>query len=476
MTGDFKTKKIISIAVPVIVLISGILLFFLYRGPVITWKQSAGQMYRLEMNSKVRMYYQGQAGNIVSNLRAVLNFKITQVAEGEINASMQLSDITFSYNDIRNTGYENLLSSPFQVRFRENGEVLGYSFKYIGRGDEKYFRGIVTSLVCVMKKSLFGIWSNPEKDEYGTFSATYSSANNGTAVEKLKHEYTDSEHNVTTFTGKTEISVIKSKARFAFSKDTSWVTGMDSFEFIRFFAKKNKIMEVVKKVTLEMTDFNPDTGLAIWGGKYVPGYKSLYDSWADECDQCREREYSYEYLMEREAMKQQIRDENINGLLAKIVRSDGNDPALTRKLKIFLMLYPQCVNRIYDDTVRGKYRTGALSVIMQAMAETGNENTQDYLRKIAVEPKVGKTINLMGAVNIGFIQSPSPETVATLKQLYRDRGSEMDTMISNSSVLALGSLASSLEGQEGGREKRGQIAEFIAGELASNSGDANIAA
>ena len=475
LTAGNNFKKAL-IAIPAVLVAAGIVLFAIYSAPEITWKNNAGQMYRLEMESKVSMYYQGKAADIASRLNAVLNFKITQISDDAINATMQLSEIYFTHNDVRNPAYEQMLGAPFQVKFAKSGEVLGYSFAFIGRGDDKYFRGIVSSLECVMKKSFFGGWSNSEKDEYGTYAAAYSSGDDGSVIRKTKKKYTESDYNSEEFPGNTEISVVKSDARFEFAKECSWVKELDSFELIRFLANGKKTMDAVKKVNLVLADFKPDASLAVWGGGMFPGFRTLYESWDDECAGCREKEYSYEYLIERETMKQFIKGDTIEGVLAGIVRANGDDQRLARKLKFFIMLYPDVVKKIYDNTLRKRYTNSVLAVIMQAMTEAGNDNAQDYLRKVALETKIGKTVNLMSTVNIGSLKEPSPETLATLKQLYGSREGKMDAMISNSSILSLGRIASSLKGQEGGGNAQKEIGEYIMGQLGENSGDPNIAA
>ncbi len=354
-----KTAKKTLLIIPAVLVTAGIVLYTLYAAPQITWKRDAGQMYRLEMESKVSMYYQGRAADITSRLNAVLNFKITQVSDGAINATMQLSDISFTHNDVRNAAYERMLGAPFQVKFARNGEVQAYSFTFIGRGDDKYFRGIVSSLACVMKKSFFGRWSNSEKDEYGAFTAAYSSAAGGAVIGKAKKKYIESEYDTGAYPDVTEISVVKSRARFEFAKESSWVKELDSFEMIRFLANGKKTMDAVKKVNLVLADFRPDPGLAVWGGGMFPGFRTLYESWDDECAGCRDKEYSYEYLIERETMKQFIKGDTIDGVLAGIVRTNGDDQSLARKLKFFIILRPDVVKKMYDNTCEKDTRTAS---------------------------------------------------------------------------------------------------------------------
>jgi len=186
-----RIHSVRSIAFPVIVAFTATMTAF-------ASELNPGDQSRWSLDFRVRLEQQA-APPVEVHLQGEWSSTIVAVRPGEYDAQLQVSNIAFTGDPVKNVAASSLdelrshLSRPFWATYRNDGGLLAiHFFREVRPSDCNLLQMIATELQLVRPESARPSWTAQERDGAGEYAALYvMSGPDWVIKKKLKYMYTD---------------------------------------------------------------------------------------------------------------------------------------------------------------------------------------------------------------------------------------------------------------------------------------------
>jgi hypothetical protein len=443
--GELMKKNknlILSLSVGFALIIITLIVVMKNKG--IEWKVGSQQLYNFEFNSVIKNinFMTKLESSSIQKITGKLNLKIFDIESGIIKAGFQFSDLNIEESGKRIQLLENIFSTFFLAEFEKNGTLIAFYFdNNIAKEDEALISNIIREFQLVIPGNTFGDWSTEEKDSLGDFSAEYTKS--GNQLIKNKTSYSKINYIAGEKLDNVKIDIKLSKLNITPSVSSSWVERCEGNESIEMAFKKSDFifMKASKEYSLEMISFEPDTKLSIWNNgddfnkiklAFNKGEKNSYSLFNN-------RYISY--------LRNKLKNENYNSVITKFLTAKDSVVNVKDLLKDYLTIHPEDAYRVSfllkNLNINDAKKVNAINALSLSNTLKAQEVITDIINDMSYEP----ILRFYSVVAIGQMKYPTLDSVQTLINVANQKDNEKFSMdISNSAILALGTISNSLKG------------------------------
>lgn len=437
-------KNIINIvSLSLVLILIGYGIYNIHKG--IEWKAGSQQLYRIEINTiikNINLMTKAETSNI-EKITGNLNFKIFSIDSGIVKAGLQFSELEIDNSGKRSEFLENIFSTFFLCEFKKDGTPIAFYFdNNIAKEDEVLISNIIREFQLVIPWISIGDWSTNEKDSIGEFTAEYSES--GNEIIKKKMNYSKITQIAGNPNGNIGVNIIFSKLNIIPSVASSWIEQAYGKENIEMVFKNSDFvfMQASKDYSLEMIPFEPDMKLSIWTNE------DTYDEIKSAFFKGEKNSQSLTNNLYEAYLRNKLKNENYNTVINKFLKGYGSRIDLKELLIDYLTIHPEEAYKTSILLKNSNIDQSKRIDVIQALSFSNTLKAQELLNKITNDNTYKSILRLYAVIGIGQMKYPTSDSVMNLMNISRQKKDtgEFTEDISNSAILALGSISYSLKG------------------------------
>lgn len=403
--------------------------------PSLNWRIDARQMYNFSFDADITSFpLPDKSVKSGYSFKGILNFRVFEIKNDTVWAGVQIAPLSCIISGREEEKLAEIYSKFFIAAVRKEGTVTELYFPHdIAKQEQEGLSEILFMLQAVIPEGAEDKWDTQENHKNGDYVAQYRVNPTNDTIIKNKTVYLNSgEKEFTT-------DVLKSVFMVKVAAQTSWIEQMSGKEKLQIKDRSGKtILLTGTVINCKNIPYNPNKDLEIWRenrpldvilASFTKKNVPAYSYWEK-----KQTNDSKAYFI-----KNNVRFENI---IDKI-RKDAKNNQLAHELVAFLRAFPTEANRIPEILLNADSDDFASSML-NILELSGTIESQKALMAILNDARHTEINKIRSIIAMAGLEKPTKEVIDALWDSYYSGGDKGSEKISDTSLLALGSLRKKL--------------------------------
>ncbi|MBN2041773.1 MAG: HEAT repeat domain-containing protein [Spirochaetes bacterium] len=432
-----------NIITAILLLILGVVWIFFNKPSSIYWKEGA----RLTYEFKYKTFVYSSSGIKTENgvdtygkieLNGTLNLRVLDINSDQVKAAVQLSGLEVKYQGKKDRDLEELYSNLFYVTFLKNGKIESFDFSNnIAEADRKSVKNVLRLLQFIVPDTYFNSWSTEENDNHGLFAAEY---NYGKKLKKSKSKYLEIYDRTGNINLSDRVDIKKSSYECDYGYPEIWMKSFSGREHTVFYNAEGKVAgKFLTRVEAKAIPYLSDNSLTIWNYNIDP-YKDI-----QEWNKLPIEKNSVSRKREIKRLKKQFGEKEMSDVIdALFAENNKFSTFCVSKIITYFKLYPESALVIPDIILNKKLNTDQRAMLINALQCERGDYAQKALVRIMEGGNFSRETRVQSAIALGDSDNPDDNILSSMWHAYynRDNNSRVSKLISDTSILSLGRIAS----------------------------------
>ena len=383
--------------------------------------------YYLDFNQTSIVPFGKQNKTIKNEIISLLHIRPVKIDSKYVYLFVQLSKIKLKIPMAQNVldMIKKVYSSLFLVKMDKHGKILEISTPF----DDTTSAGIKEMFYLLQSiNKPYRYYETVEKDISGKYKASYTKK--GLEIKKQKLKYVS-------YANKNRIiNIIKSESNFTVDNSGDWIKKLRLIEKTSSKETKGRNVENENSILLKKTVADVKN-LIIYKEKRA--FKQIYNTYSGQ-----KKNVNLWQKAQQQNTLARINQTNIsiNYVLDKL-KQNPKDINNYRMLVEYLRAKPDSAKAIVSNF--GTFDDAVKREVIAALSLANEKETEKALINIAENSSFGKVNQMRAIVGINLMKNPTTESLNTLDRL----SSDTDKDVSNSAVLAYGTVTGKLKSTAG---------------------------
>lgn len=402
-------------------------------GAQYNWVEHAKQSYSLSIHSDVQLRFAefDFARDIKQHVEGKLHMRIFDVEAGHVRVGFEFEPGLYRLDGESAGLVESDLSQPFVVRYDANGRPVDFEFQPgVVRPARILLEESLRLMQVVLPDSQEPAWQTEEEHATGRYRAAYERLTRPGEVVKRKEAYTTVNIGMTsgTPTSRARVDLVEFQGDFTIAADASWLESASVSEKLVVFQGAEQISQAVIEARLTRLH-EPAAQARLFA---AAGWSELVAAapvkQADDPGPLAPRPSG----------------EQLSRQIAHLNASDENRATTVRQLGALIATDPQFAEQVVNS-INGRGLSGRTdALLINALQLGGTPAAQAALVQLMNDP-IDLTNNRSRAVvALGSLAIPDEKSIAALHQTALQRNDAKSATLSNTAMLALGSIGRTL--------------------------------
>ncbi len=404
------------------------------------WKENDKKMYQIEIKSFQNMNSE-QLAMIDSSLevstKGILNMRVMEVESSKIKIAFQFSSLEMKAGGVRQIALETIASHPFLGEWTKDGKIIRWILPYnIALKDEM----LVLQNLLLFLTEISGDrkkWITKESDSFGEFIAKYNYKSGKILKSKVKYQKVSVEDLGDLETEKFTSNIQVSYAEFVLDEKNSWI---QSGKLKERFELTGNLFEVdaSREASIQEIPFQPDPEVAIW--KDPLKFEDLYNRFTKE----PKKKLSIWEESKRMELEKEFRNRDFISIVRQFLPDPNrfSDLPSLEKLRDYLNVFPEEALKVPGLIQSQKIRGHQIMEVLYILAKLGHKEAQVALVSISRDTNQDYHARMQSISNFHEVKYPIDSIAPTLWEVYKSRNTDKEKDLSNTAILALGSISS----------------------------------
>jgi hypothetical protein len=380
------------------------------------------------------------------------------LSSGRSMLGLQMSPLRVWVSGARNANMEAAFGVPFVMEIDGRGEFGASRFSVeTADGDRAILDAIARTLQVVLPGGPARRWDQAERDQNGSYLASYVREGEGAAITKRKVRYSSAGPE-----GVFAIRVVSSKVQAELDAAGPWLARSVGAEQLRLIGPDHKVLATVEtRFALGPATPPPSDALGVWSEEVLRSIRTPL-----HVPSQRRASAWDETALEKERTRLTGAGVTLGTLLAGLTTRDLKDAAFADEFASYLRVFPAETQKL----VPGLKRLGepAAALLFNILERAGTLEAQKVVLEVIEGPAHGVSNRMRALVALGGFERPSDQVVNRLIRFYEAERLRADAGgLTSTALLALGAMGHRLTD-----EPRARIARKLEQELRSASGPA----
>jgi len=352
-------------------------------------------------------------------LKADLHLQVIKIMPNQIDAVMRLDNVDLSLFP-ENSRLSSMLSDYYsrvvKIQFDTKGRIISTEFA----GLEKNFSGykqLLWQLEMLLQEKKE--YSSYQTDALGRYSAEYRREKN--RLIRNKKEYVDTVNN-------SDIIIYDSRAEAILTEGTNWYREFTFKEKLRILQEGKKVLQIHTDISMQYFD-DEDTTVVANEAAMAAARQSDTDLFQNVEDEMNDAHFRAAHIDRK--------------VLLDRIEKDPSNPKNYETLARYLKLHPEEITLLYDFIL--KSNSDVTRNIIALLDDLQLDESQQLLSQVALDSSVVPMDRIRSVIALGGQQRPDSEVVSALEALYAEDDDEVSRDLSNTALLAMGSLSNSTD-------------------------------
>lgn len=397
------------------------------------WRRSDRRAYALRIDTKVRMVLSGAADATVEHsVEGTLHLRVCDVRPDVVRLGFQLSPARLSVDGVSDAEHSARLAAPFRAELAPNGRVRRFEFSdALAAHERALLEESIRVFQCVVPSAAEERWRTVERHGTGKYIAEYSRVGPN-RCRKQKIEYRRPVDPAKPQT----VEIGRSVAIFALSVRGSWLQSAQVVEELT--PRIDAANETPSRLRATLRPADPEPAIALFR-----------EEWSFDGREAASARLEAAPAMAGPATAERAEAseadiEQVRAVLRALAAAEGKNLHLVHELRDLLLRFPELATEALALLALPEMSDGGLAAVLHAFELAGTPQSQVALCTLMDGRRRAYPTRLRAIVALAGLARPTPETLAKLWNRFRDRTSAESADLSNTAVLALGSLGDEL--------------------------------
>ena len=409
--------------------------------PGLAWPVGGRRDYEVHVSSTADISMgEGPGMHIAQELSGRLHLLVDRCTNDSVDLLLRFTLVRYVVNGVPRPEVARQLSMLFRARFRRDGTPVSFEFPPSTAGQQGVLEEHIRLFQVVIPEHPGATWNTREQHGTGGYEARYK--RNAQDIVKRKLVYLtpgvgqDAAHGLT--------QVIRSKATIALDLGGPWVRSVRLDEQLLVpvvsGAKATSVTRATLR-TLEEVDDRADifsTDFAKTAARAPTDRQPTQPQRASAEDRAK-----------------------VLVLVSALNDADGSNITLVKQLRDYLIRFPDLAYHLAGSFDSGGLTTGADAALLHVFELAGTGEAQDVLCKEITNLNRGHRHRLGAIVALGGTTNPTQAALGNLWTTYTNRQTHQAQDLSNTAVLALGSLGDVLRSGAGSPQYAALRAQLV---------------
>jgi|GEM_PF-5952171 len=450
----------IVIAIAIAIAVSYISYILIFPKVAIKWHEGDRLSYTYKTKSVLDTFEMRGGGRtrINSYLEGILRLRIYKVdkAHDTVQTAFKFEPQKLKITGIDSDKIKNMYNATFLVEFSLSGEPKNFRFsKTVAAEDERFLKDMLNSLQFVTTDNARRSWETNETIPSGLLLSEYTSTGSSSFQKKRIRHIKKSYAIAPPVINKSHFEITLGKS--------SWVSSVKGYEKTTLGSESE-----MRITTYFQNELTPIEGGICDFFDNTQSFDDLAKNFTSETTP--KNEISAWDAVRNNIYAEQLKNASVQSLLADLRAKKMPPSTVVELLSHLFAIKKESLSNAASIIRSGILPPSEYQLILLAMSKFGSTESQQFLINFIENKGLPNRLRADAAVYTRYLNNVSINTVKNLEELAKTTRSEKQGTLSNTIILALGSMC--VDNKNEGQSSE-EIHRFINDKLSSGISDRN---